>query len=176
MGLLVFALTAVVWNQCSDMNRWFYVDYLKYEEAKNVASRVAYELERDFDTGKPVVFTGSYEVPAGIIGAAYVPYNSKTFYQISRITTRIDEHLLEKFYRPYGVWVAQTPALSVIDWGRYAFGDDTELVRFFAMHGQEILPLQNADYAEAERLSAEWPRFPREGSIVDVGEYIIVHF
>ena len=35
-----------------------------------------------------------------------------------RLTDFVDEHLLEKFYREYGVWVAQTPSLSVLDWGR----------------------------------------------------------
>lgn len=174
--LTVFGLTAVVWNQCTDMNHWFYVDYLKYESAKETAARIAYELEKDFDMTKPVVFTGTYEIPEGLIEDAYVPYGSKRFYQINNITSRIDEQLLEKFYRPQGVWVAQTPALSVIDWGRYAFGDDTELVHFFAMHGHEMVPLLNTEYMDAEVLSVDWPHFPVEGSIVDVGEYIIVHF
>lgn len=172
----VLVLAVIVWNQCSDMNRWFYVDYQKYEAAKDIAEQIAHELERDFDTVKPVVFTGTYEIPEGLIAVAYVPYGSETFFRINNITSRIDEHLLEKFYRPYGVWVAQTPSLSVIDWGRYAFGDDTELVRFFAMHGHELVPLRNAEYAKAENLSVEWPHFPESGSIVDVGEYIIVHF
>lgn len=174
--MTVLGLSVIVWDQCTDMNRWFYVDYLKYEDAKNTAAQIYYELEKDFDTEKPVVFTGTYEIPRGLIEAAYVPYGSETFFRINNITSRIDEHLLEKFYRPYGVWVAQTPSLSVIDWGRYAFDDDTELVRFFAMHGHELVPLLGVDYAAAENLSVDWPHFPARGSIADVGDYIIVHF
>ncbi len=169
-------LAAVVWNQCVDLNRWFYVDDLKYQDAVNTVGRIAHELEKDFDVSKPVVFTGTYDIPESLIADAYVPYGSETFFKINFLTSFLDEHLLEKFYRPYGVWVAQTPSLSVLDWGRYAFGDDTELARFFHMHGFELTPLLGVDYEEAERLSRDWPEFPREGSLADMGDYIIVHF
>lgn len=173
----VFALTAVLWNQCFDMNHWFYVDWMKYEAARNTADRIALELERSFDTSKPVVFTGQYAAPREIIGDAYVQYGTETFYRMKRWTDPIDQHLLEKFYRNYGVWVAQTPELSVIDWGRSAFGDDTELVRFFAMHGYGLTPYtKEEDYPAIENYSLGLPGFPKEGSIVDMGDYIIVHF
>ena len=139
---------------------------------------VANELEKHFDTPKPVVFTGNYEVPQGIIQDAYVPIGTETFFKMKYITDMVDEHLLEKFYRSYGVWVAQTPALSVIDWGRLAFDTDEELVRFFAMHGYELTPMTDQSvYAEAELYAYEMdlPKFPGEGSIVDMGDYIIVH-
>ena len=74
------------------------------------------------------------------------------------------------------MWVAQTPSLSVIDWGRYAFGTDEELVRFATMHGHDLAPLLETDYAAAEEYSLNLPEFPAEGSVVDVGDYIIVHF
>ncbi len=176
-GMVMCILAVILWNQCYDMNRWFYVDYLKYESAKDTMRQVAYELGRGFDTGKPVVFTGSYQVPRSIIADAYVGYGTETFYQMNRLTQPIDEHLLEKFYREYGVWVAQTPALSVIEWGRYAFGDDSELVRFFAMHGYGLVPYREEErYYDLELYSLDLPRFPQEGSIVDVGECIVVHF
>ena len=175
----VFVLFCMIlWNQCTDLNKWFYIDELKYEDAKNTANEVAYELEKSFDTTKPVVFTGKYLVPQGIVQDAFVPYNSKTFYQIYRLTSILDEHLLEKFnYGNYGVWVAQTPALSVIDWGRDAFGTDAELVRFFNMHGHLLVPMTDESVYEAAELdSIDLPTFPQEGSIVDMGDYIIVHF
>ena len=171
-------LCMILWNQCTDLNKWFYIDELKYEDAKNTANEVAYELEKSFDITKPVVFTGKYLVPQGIVQDAFVPYNSKTFYQIYRLTSILDEHLLEKFnYGNYGVWVAQTPALSVIDWGRDAFGTDAELVRFFNMHGHLLVPMTDESvYEAAELASIDLPTFPQEGSIVDMGDYIIVHF
>lgn len=177
-GAVFFVLCVILWNQCADMNRWFYVDYMKYEAAKETVDRVAYELEHSFaPLEKPVVFTGEYQIPRDLVQAAFVPYNSETFYRMRRWTDPMDRHLLEKFYRDYGVWVAQTPALSVIEWGRYAFDTDQELARFFQMHGHELQPcLLPENYGAAEAASLELPRFPREGSIVDMGDYIIVHF
>lgn len=166
----------ILWNQCADLNQWFYVDYKKYEYAKELTGRIYYELEQNFDTGKPVIFTGEWENPKSLVADAYVDYGTEKFFQIKRITDLVDEHLLEKFYRDYGVWVAQTPSLSVVNWGRYAFGTDEELVRFMAHHGHEILPLLEEDwYAEAEEYSRDLPRFPETGSVVDRGNYIIVH-
>ncbi|MCM1063921.1 MAG: glucosyltransferase domain-containing protein [Eubacterium sp.] len=177
-GAVIFMLSAILWNQCADMNRWFYVDHMKYEAARETAARIACELERQYGTvDKPVMFTGTYQIPRGLIQDAYVPYGSETFYRMKRWADPIDGHLLEKFYREYGVWVAQTPALSVIDWGRYAFGTDEELIRFFRMHGHELQPyLSQEDYAAAETYSLDLPKFPQEGSIVDMGDHIIVHF
>lgn len=173
----VFVLCAILWNQCFDMNRWFYIDWMKYESARTLAGEIAHRLKENFDSSKPVMFTGTYQAPRSIIGEAYVSYGSETFYKMNRITGAVDEHLLEKFYRDYGVWVAQTPALSVIDWGRYAFGDDSELIRFFAMHGYELRALTDDSlYQDAEIYSLTLPSFPAEGSVVDMGEYIIVHF
>lgn len=174
---LGIGLAAVVWNQCSQMNRWFYVDYLKYEDAKNTMNQIAYELEKGFDVTKPVIFTGTYSIPRSIIEDAYVPYQSEIFHKMNRLTSLVDEHLLEKFYREYGVWVAQTPSLSVLDWGRYAFDNNEELVRFFAMHGHELKAQTDTSlYEPAEEYSLTLPSFPQEGAIVDMGEYIIVHF
>lgn len=175
--LIVFILCVILWNQCTDMNKWFYVDDLKYEDAKNTMNQISYELEKNFDCSKPIVFTGTYKIPKSIIEDAYVEYGSGTYHLMHRLTDFVDEHLLEKFYREYGVWVAQTPSLSVLDWGRYAFDNDEELIRFFTMHGHRFKPLLNTElYAPAEEYSLTLPSFPQEGSIVDMGDYIIVHF
>ncbi len=175
-GVVVVMLSAVLWNQCMDMTHWFYVDDMKYQNAKEMVSRISYDLESKFDTNKPVIFTNTWEVPKGIIGDAYVAYGSKTYYKMKRITDMVDEHLLEKFNRGYGVWVAQTPALSVIDWGRYAFDSDAELTTFFSLHGHELVPLTDISlYQDIEVMSLSLPQYPQEGYIVDIGDYIIVH-
>lgn len=171
----VFLLSAVLWNQCYEMNKWFYVDWLKYESAVNLAEEIDTALQKEFDTSKPVVFIGNYATPKSIIKDAYVDYGTETFFRIKGLTDPIDEHLLEKFYREYGVWVAQTPALSIYEWGVNAFESDEELAQFFAMHGLEIRANTNPEYfAEASEYFLNMPVFPKEGSIEDRGEYIIV--
>ncbi|MCM1111689.1 MAG: glucosyltransferase domain-containing protein [Muribaculum sp.] len=176
-ALSLLAAAVIVWNQCTDLNRWFYVDYQKYEYTKEYMAQVAQELERHYDLSKPVVFTGEWENPRSLVEDAYVPYGSETFYRMKRITDLVDEHLLEKFYRGYGVWVAQTPSLSVVSWGKYAFDTDEELVRFMTFHGHAVRPLTDSSYyEEAERYALDLPHFPKEGSVVDRGDYLIVHF
>lgn len=175
--VLVFLLSAVLWNQCYEMNNWFYVDRLKYESAVNLAWQIEAELKKGFDLSKPVVFIGNYTPPESIIEDAYVKYGTKTFFKIKQLTDPVDEHLLEKFYREYGVWVAQTPALSIYEWGVNAFGTDEELAQFFAMHGLHITPNTNPEYFEkASAYFLNMPPFPKEGSIEDRGEYIIIRF
>ncbi len=176
-ALFGLAAACILWNQCTDLNKWFYVDYMKYQYTKDYMCRVGDALQRDFDLSKPVIFTGQWENPKSIVGDAYVDIGSKTYFQMKRITDLVDERLLEKFNRTHGVWVAQTPSLSVVSWGKYAFETDKELVRFMAHHGYEIRPLvDDSYYEEAEKHGVDMPSFPQDGSIEDMGNYIIVHF
>ena len=177
-GIAIFVLAVIVWNQCMDMTKWFYIDKQKYDVAVQTVDQIALDLERDFDTSKPVIFTGNYEIPYSIVKDAYVSYGDSKYYKMKRLTDLIDPDLLDKYNRgSRGVWVAQTPALSVIDWGRYAFDSDAELVKFFAMHGHSLVACGDIDrYAEAEEESLDLPEYPQDGYIVDKGDYIIVHF
>lgn len=174
----ILLLAMITWNQCADMTKWFYIDQKKYDAAVKTVDQIALDLERNFDTSKPVIFTGNYEIPYSIIQDAYVSYGSTTYYKMKRLTDLIDPDLLDKYNRgSKGVWVAQTPALSVIDWGRYAFDSDAELVKFFAMHGHWLVAEEDISlYAGAEKESLELPEYPQDGYIVDKGDYIIVHF
>ena len=177
-GIAVAVLAVITWNQCMDMTKWFYIDKQKYDAAVKTVDQIALDLERDFDTSKPVIFTGNYEIPYSIVKDAYVSYGDSKYYKMKRLTDLIDPDLLDKYNRgSKGVWVAQTPALSVIDWGRYAFDSDAELVRFFEMHGHRLVACEDIDrYAEAEEESLNLPEYPQDGYIVDKGDYIIVHF
>ena len=177
-GIAVAVLVVITWNQCMDMTKWFYIDKQKYDAAVKTVDQIALDLERDFDTSKPVIFTGNYEIPYSIVKDAYVSYGNRKYYKMKRLTDLIDPDLLDKYNRgSKGVWVAQTPALSVIDWGRYAFDSDAELVRFFEMHGHRLVACEDIDrYAEAEEESLNLPEYPQDGYIVDKGDYIIVHF
>lgn len=177
-GIAILVLAVITWNQCMDMTKWFYIDRQKYDAAVKTVDQIALDLERDYDTSKPVIFTGNYEIPYSIVRDAYVSYGDSRYYKMKRLTDLIDPDLLDKYNRgSKGVWVAQTPALSVIDWGRYAFDSDAELVKFFAMHGHSLVACGDIDrYAEAEEESLNLPEYPQDGYIVDKGDYIIVHF
>lgn len=177
-GVLGIGFAILIFNQCSDMNKWFYVDYLKYEDAKTTMNQIAYELETKYDIEKPVIFTGAYVVPQSILRNTYVEYDSLLYHKIVKASKLIDENVIQNFYRAQGIWVAQTPALSVLDWGRYAFGDDQEMARFYEIHGQKLVPETDlSKYEEATAYAAaHMTHFPEEGAIVDMGEYIIVNY
>ena len=177
-GIAILVFAVIVWNQCADMTKWFYIDKQTYDAAVNTVDQIALDLERNFDTSKPVIFTGNYEIPYSIIQDAYVSYGSTTYFKMKRLTDLIDPDLLDKYNRgSKGVWVAQTPALSVIDWGRYAFDSDAELVKFFAMHGHTLVAEEDISlYAGAEEEALGLPEYPQDGYIVDKGDYIIIHF
>ena len=98
-GLTFLVLAVILWNQCMDMTRWFYIDKKKYDEAVKTVDQIALDLERGFDTSKPVIFTGNYEIPYSIIQDAYVSYSSPIYYKMKRLTDLIDPDLLDKYNR-----------------------------------------------------------------------------
>ncbi|MBQ7934664.1 MAG: glucosyltransferase domain-containing protein, partial [Lachnospiraceae bacterium] len=163
-GFTVACFCIVLFNQCSDMNQWFYVDYMKYEDAKTTMNRISYELAKDFDSEKPVIFTGGYWVPLGIVGDAYVAYDSEMAEKIERAAGLLGEDVIKNFYTRQGIWVAQTPGLSVLEWAAVAFGDDQEMARFYELHGQHLVPETNKElYDQAFAYAASMPHFPDEG-------------
>ncbi len=177
VGACMAIAFVAVWNQTADMNKWFYVDYKKYEDAKKTAGDIALELEKNYNTSKPLVFIGDYYVPMEIIQDAYVPIGSETFYKMNRITSMIDEHLLEKFYRRNNIWVAQTPSLSVLSWGITAFDGNQELIQFLKMHGHSFVATEGEDFIHQVMMdNLDMPAWPKQGSIREEEEYIIINF
>lgn len=175
--LCMAAAAAAVWNQTADMNKWFYVDYRKYEAARETMHQIALELEKNCDISKPLVFIGTYEVPMELIQDAYVPIGSEKFFRMNRITSMIDEHLLEKYYRRNQIWVAQTPALSVIQWGMDAFDSNEQLIRFMKMHGHSFVASADTELAQKVTMeNLDMPAWPEAGSIREEENYIIINF
>lgn len=175
----VFLMSVCTFNQCTEMNKWIYVDYLKYEDAKNTMNTIAYELEKSYDTSKPVIFVGSYQVPDSILRDAGLKLNSEEFWRIRRIADRLDEHLKEKYYTPSGYYkMAETPYLSVLNWGLTAFDlTNVELFKFLEMHGHTFVmekDIEQYDKAQKQAKKLRMPSWPREGYIQETEEYIIV--
>jgi len=176
-GVLMLVVI-MVYNQAAALNKNFYMDYLKYDNAREVMTTVAEEIERDFGKDKPVIFTGSRETPAELVEQYCVPYSSKQFQYISIITDLLDEHLKEKYYTPYGYSYAGEVSYSFIDWGVNAFdGTCSQLIQFLNMHGYSFTTIRDRNVQEgARQLGETMPRWPKEGSIVELENYILVHF
>ena len=180
--VISYAVTAFVaifiYNQTAALNENFYVDYLKYENAREVLTTAAREIERKYGSETPVIFTGNHEVPAELVERYCVPYSSEKYQLIATITGVVDEHLIEKFYTPYGYSYAGEMEYSVIQWGVNAFdGTCGQLIRFLNMQGYSFTTIYDRDVQEqARQLGENMPRWPEEGSITEQEGYILVHF
>lgn len=165
-----------------DSNRWFYVDWLKYQNAKEVMDRVAYDLRRDYDITKPIIFRGGYRVPYEVAKDVYVSFGSEEYQLISSITDIIDVHLKEKFFAEngQGYIYGEMPIVSILQWGTVAFDNTSEqLIRFWKMHGQDGFrcekDLERIKEAEKIREKENMPGYPEEGYIKECDDYIIVN-
>lgn len=170
----------LLWNQCAEMNKWFYVDYLKYQDTRNVMEQVAYDLEKGYDLQKPIVFRGAYFVPFGIAKDAYLEFDSARYRWIRRIGDLIDPHLVEKYNAEgvYGYVFAETPVNSTLRWGVTAFdGTGGELGNFMKMLGHDFkIETDLKKIEEAQKRTVEMTNFPENGYIREYEEYIIVNF
>lgn len=177
------AIGVLLYNQCADMNQWFYKDYLKYEDTKEVMEQVAYDLKHDYDGSKPIVFRGAYTVPFSISEEAYLRFDSKAYRVVCRLTDPIDPHLKEKYFdnNVHAYAVAESPIVSTLQWGVTAFdGTSQQLIAFWEMHGidsfQCVKDQDVIEEAEQIRLANKMPGYPKDGYIREEAEYIIVNF
>ena len=171
-------IAILVYNQAFEMTQWFYIDYMKYEDAKDTMSLISHDLERDFDTTKPVVFVGNYTIPTKIVEKMYVPFDSKQYESIARILDIMDPNLKTCFAMPDGYSLSSEAVYSVFTWGNHAFeGWDKETHDFFAMHGHEYERILDPETVqEIQKQYGDIPGYPKEGSIIETEDYIVVHF
>lgn len=168
----------LVWNQAYAMNQSFYVDWQKYENTRAVLSEAAYEIEREYGRDIPVVFTGHYDTPHSLLTDYYVWYGSRQYRFIAAVTDLIDPYLKDKYSTPYGYSFIGEADNPFIQWAFDAFdGTNREMHAFLRMHGHSFQPVTDSAVLEEARAFGETlPEFPQAGSIVDRGDYILVHF
>lgn len=176
-GVAGFALI-LTFNQAALLNESFYVDYLKYEDAKNTLVRVAWEIENNYGSDIPVVFTGNYSTPQSIWEHYSVGYGSKEFQWIARITDLVDVHLKEKYYQPFGYSYVGEAINPLIQWGFTAFdGTNGQLIKFLEMHGYSFATVTDAEVlSKAREIGETMPGWPGEGSVILQDGYVLVNF
>lgn len=174
----IFLLFVLLYRQGYEMNRWMYLDAMKYEDAKRTMDSVALYIRQNLDATLPVCVIGEYEVPEALAEEAYCPDWSKKYMLMEKLISAVDTGLWEKYNTPEGYAAAETPLLSVVKWGARAFyGFDRELVKFWKMHGITLYEDGNqSHYEEAQKLFESGPVWPEEGSVVEADGYIIVNF
>lgn len=173
-----FFVGLLLYRQAYEMNKWLYVDAMKYNDTKRTMSAVALKLMEDYNTSKPICVIGSYQTPQSLIEKVYCPTWSKKYWLIRQLVQAIDIEIFEKYNFPQGYAAAETPQLSFIYWGATAFYQtDRELIAFWKMHGFSFTEDGNLEhYEEARKQMREQPAWPQAGSIVEMEDYIIVNF
>lgn len=170
-------VVVLIYNQAAGLNENFYVDYLKYEDTKEVLTGIAQDIERDYGTETPVVFTGYYETPGPIMERYCVSYSSWQYRWIVRITDKIDPHIKEKYYTPYGYCYIGEAIYPFIQWGFDAFdGTNGEMIKFLKMHGHSFTTITDKTVLEnARQIGETMPKWPQAGSITEQDGYILVN-
>ncbi len=173
----ILGAAILVWNQAEFMNRSFYTDYRKYETTRELLSRIAWDIERDYGNDIPVVFTGHYNTPHELAGDYYVPYGSWQYRYIAAVTDRIDPHLKEKYFSVWGYSFVGEANFPMIQWAFDAFdGTNREMINFLKMHGHPFRTVTDPEtLAQARETGDGMPGYPAEGSIIRQDGYILVH-
>lgn len=175
--IMLFLSILIVWNQAEFMNRNFYMDYKKYETTKEMLCEIAYEIERDYGTNTPVIFTGHYNTPYALTEDYYVSYGSWQFRWIVILTDWIDPHLKEKYYSQWGYSYIGEANYSMVQWAFDAFdGTNGQMMNFLKMHGHSFPMVTDLEVIkEANEIGDQMPKWPAKGSIIQRDGYILVH-
>ena len=163
-------LLIIVYNQIFLLNKWFYVDYLKYEEDVDRASKIAYDIEKYATLDKPVVFVGEVQESGVVRTYAYLESDSAAFERISWAYRLLGMDEPEEYSTEQNlVWY------SIFDWGVDAFDEPgTELIHFFRYHGYPLKQADSLMQEQAAEIAEEMSVWPKEGSILETEEYVIV--
>ncbi len=166
IGLVVILIC--LYNQVYETNKWYYVDYMKYEEEKMICHELAYDIKREATMEKPIIFVGRIEEYGTIKTYMCVRPDSWQYRLFAAVdgTTETD-----KQYE-----IIQNPAwYSVFSWGVDAFDEQaTEIANFFAYHGY---PIETASREEKWAILPDvqdMPVWPKVGSIVETKDHVIV--
>ncbi len=175
---LCLAAVYLIIVQISTSNYWYFWDYQRYEEEANTIKHISVTLAENYDISKPIVFTGEYKLSDEVLEHSYVTTDSFAYKANNTIRALIGEDHLPADENGYANKIPQTIVSSYINWGMYAFRPEgTELFNFIKFHGIDYLKPGTKEMSEeAQELAVDMPRWPQKGSILDVGEYIIVNF
>lgn len=163
----------IIYNQSYEQNRYYYIDHLKYIEDKTRMDNIMMELYKNFDESKPLCFIAEENRKISGVMKEYVYYDEtapeyiKMNKRALNIGLQLDKN--EEGYSPF-----QTLKNEVTIWAIGAWGESLQLKEFYAMHGYEISLGTEEMYKEAIKLNENMCAWPKENSIKDMGEFIVI--
>ena len=61
-NIIIVFIAFLLMYQTKDLNQWFYNDYVRYQKDLTIAHELIYDLEKSYDTSKPLVIMGARQV------------------------------------------------------------------------------------------------------------------
>lgn len=58
-NIIIVFIAFLLMYQTKDLNQWFYNDYVRYQKDLTIAHELIYDLEKSYDTSKPLVIMGT---------------------------------------------------------------------------------------------------------------------
>lgn len=169
-GCLLLSLHQAVY-----LNYFFTLNHFRWEEEQRVICNVSDDLNRNYDVSKPIVFTGCYNLSNELMEFASIPKDSVRWRVYALEYAKFYEVDPNKVFEFYGRKIPSTNVNSVLVWASYADNAYQDLFRYCGLRciePDEDMRLEALEYVETNGM----PRYPREGYILDMGSYIIVHF
>ena len=164
-------------HQATFINYFLEKNHIRSQQEAVTIHRIGMALEEDFDADKPVIFVGTYALDEDLVESVSISKDS--------LRWKLYRAICEKSYTLLGKEpteesmprkLPETNVHSMIDWGVYAF-DQESMLKIFNYYGYDYVPADfDALYESAtEYAKANMPAFPEKGYIQDMGDYIIVH-
>lgn len=170
-AIVVVLCIMLIW-QINDINKWFYVDYLRYEEEVNVVNQVAAEIRSNYDyLDKPVIFLGDYKLSDNINQYTSADKTSLAGILYMNLTGIGPEG-------KYAYKYVQSNGDSFLDWavGWNFENNVSEAHKFFKDLGYDFKTDDYQMREEAWLLAQDKPKWPQKGSIFETDKFIIVNF
>lgn len=166
-NIVLIFIFIIVFYQAKELHKAFYLNYLRYQEEKKTITTIADDLQKNYDTNKPIIFLGSYEIPEFI--KKQFDCNEDSWQYKIALRFKIDELQQEEI-------ITQTTIKPYLNWGMYAFGEPaTEVFKWLEMLGYDLKQGTLEMRQEATEKEKELKEYPEKGYILETENYIIVN-
>lgn len=161
-------LFLLIFYQAKDLHHWFYLNNLRYQNEEKVLLNIAYDLEKEYDISKPIIFVGNFEVSPYVEKEIYADKNNISYKIIKNMASILGEDLTQ-------IKINQTNVQSYLNWGMKAFGPSTQIVKWYDRLGYTFQTGTDEMYDQALKICEEMPNYPKKGYIFETNDFIVIN-
>lgn len=169
----------IIFYQAKDLNKYFYMNYVRYEQEKIELISIAEKLENEYDiNNKSVVFWGNkYNPSKYIIDNVYIKTSTIQAKIANAIVSKVDTEnykysdKYEYIYKP-----VESNINSYLTWGTFAFNEyGTEIFKWLSLLGYDDFKQITTEQEEEIKEKINNGDILLDGkTIIEEDEYIIV--